>query len=333
MPYLAEVVLHRACFVLCLALFASATTFAQDYPVKPIKVIVSFPPGNSADLIARAVSERLAQRLGQAVVVENRGGAGGIIGMEQLARSAPDGYTIGITSLSPISIIPAVNRKLRYDPMRDLQPITLLAEGPMVLIATNALAPNSVAELIAYAKANPGKLSYGSLGPGTISQLTMEMFKQATGANIVEVPYKGSSQAITDLIAGHLDLLFDNPASSVPQVKSGRVKAIATSRKKREASLPEVPTLEESGIAGLKDFYPAGWIGALLPAGTPPAITHRLNAELTQALAAEDVRARITAGGLDVAPANSSEQFREYIQKDFAKWSKVARDAKIEMPD
>lgn len=332
MRYLSKRSWIAAFSALCLGLFVPATACAQDYPTKPIKMIVSFPPGNSADLIARAVSERLAQRLGQAVVVENRGGAGGIIGVEQVVHSPPDGYTVGIISVSPISIIPAVNKKLRYDAMRDLQPVTLLAVGPMVLLATNSFAPNNVAELVAYAKANPGKLSYGSLGPGTISQMTMEMFKQATGANIVEITYKGSSQALVDLIAGHLHLLFDGAGSAVPQVKGGKVKAIASSRPKRAPSLPDVPTLDESGIPGLKGFDTAGWIGAFAPAGTPPAIMQRLNAELAQVLTLEDVRTRIAAGGLDVAPANSPEQFREYIHNDFAKWSKVAREAQIVMP-
>jgi tripartite-type tricarboxylate transporter receptor subunit TctC len=320
------------CALVASILGAAAPVMAQEWPSKPIRIIVPFPPANGADVTARNLSNQLSQRLGQPVVIENRGGAGGLIGMEVVAAAAPDGYTVAIASLSPITILPAVKKKMPYDASKSFVGITLLSYGPNVLLVNKDLPVNNVKELIAYSKANPDKLAYGSLGRGTISQLVTEMFKGATGAQLREVNYKGSAQLLTDMMGGHVHVVFDGAASASLQVKTGKVKALGVTTLTRSSVMPEVPTLNEQGIASLKGFETIGWMGAFVPMGTPQSIVLRLQKELSEIVATEEFRKAMSVAALDVpAKPLSVEQFDQFVKKDYARWSKVARDLKIEL--
>ena len=312
-----------------LALF-SGTASAQNWPAKGIRIIVPFPPGNASDVAARALADRLAQRLGQAVIVENRAGAQGAIGVEAVAKAPPDGHTLLITSLSPLVITPHVSKNLPYDPLRDLAPVARIGWTSMILVAPPSFPANSVQELIAYGRANPGKLSYASLGAGTISMLTMEVFKQATGLDILHVPYKGSAQATTDLIGGQVPLMFDGMTSSYGHVKNGKLKALATSATKRSVLAPEIPTLAESGISGLKDLGVEGWTGMLAPAGTPAAIVERLNAEVNLILEQADFKTRANGQNLDVYTPSSAAQFAAFMRNEHAHWGAAVRPLKLD---
>ena len=312
-----------------LALF-SGTASAQNWPAKGIRIIVPFPPGNASDVAARALADRLAQRLGQAVIVENRAGAQGAIGVEAVAKAPPDGHTLLITSLSPLVITPHVSKNLPYDPLRDLAPVARIGWTSMILVAPPSFPANSVQELIAYGRANPGKLSYASLGAGTISMLTMEVFKQATGLDILHVPYKGSAQATTDLIGGQVPLMFDGMTSSYGHVKNGKLKALATSATKRSVLAPEIPTLAESGISGLKDLGVEGWTGMLAPADTPAAIVERLNAEVNLILEQADFKTRANGQNLDVYAPSSAAQFRAFMRNEHAHWGAAVRPLKLD---
>ena len=302
---------------------------ADTWPSKPIRIIVSFPPGNTADLIAREVGPVLSQRLGQPVVIENRAGAGGLIGVEALAKSPPDGYTFCMSSLSPITIIPAMRRKLPYDSVKDLAPVSLMAKGPMLVMVRKDSPINSLADLITQSKANPGKFTYASLGPGTISQLTTEAFKAASGAQLSEVAYKGSAQALSDVIGGFVTVMFDGPATASTQIAAGTLKALGVSTLKRSALVPDVPTFDESGLPGMKGFEVFGWIGLFAPGGTPREIVSRVQAELAQIVVTPSFGQRMRTTGLDPADPNTSAQFTDFIAKDLARWSKLANDLKI----
>ena len=310
-----------------------AAVRADTWPSKPIRIIVSFPPGNSADLIAREVGPLLSQRLGQPVVIENRAGAGGLIGVEALAKSPPDGYTFCMSSLSPITIIPAMRRKLPYDPVKDLAPVGLMAKGPMFVMVRKDSPINSLADLIAQSKANPGKFTYASLGPGTISQLTTEAFKAASGAQLSEVAYKGSAQALTDVVGGFVTVMFDGAASASTQVAAGTLKALGVSTLKRSPIVPDAPTFDESGLPGMKGFEVFGWIGLFAPAGTPREIVARVQAELSQIVQLPSFAQRMRTAGLDAADPNTSAWFGDFIAKDLARWTKLAGDLKIVTPE
>ncbi len=266
-------------------------------------------------------------------MVENRAGAGGIIGVDAVAKAPPDGYTIGMTSLSPVTISPAVKRKLPYDPDRNLTPITLAAYGPMVLLVKKDSSINSVNELIDQAKASPGNLTYGSLGTGTISQMVSEAFMSASGAPIREVPYKGSSQALIDLAGGNITLMFDGVTSASTQLAAGTVKALGVSSLKRSPIVPDVPTLDESGLPMLKGFEALGWIGMFAPAGTPQPIVDRLHAEITDILKLPAIAQRVATTGQFVADPNTPAEFAKYIEQDRARWTKLAQDLSIVSKD
>ena len=312
-----------------LALFSGAAG-AQVWPTKAIRIIVPFPPGNASDVAARALADRMAQRLGQSVIVENRAGAQGAIGVEAVAKAPADGHTLLITSLSPLVITPHVSKNLPYDPLRDLAPVARIGWTSMILVAPPSFPANSVQELIAYGRANPGKLSYASLGAGTISMLTMEVFKQATGLDILHVPYKGSAQATTDLIGGLVPLMFDGMTSSYGHVKNGKLKALATSATKRSVLAPEIPTLAESGISGLKDLGVEGWTGMLAPAGTPAAIVERLNAEVNLILEQADFKTRVNGQNLDVYAPSSAARFGAFMRNEHAHWGAAVRPLKLD---
>lgn len=319
----------RTALALAAALLAGSA-WAQAWPAKPIRMIVCFPPGNAADLTARAMGPLLAEKVGQPVIIDNRGGAGGVIGVDAVAKSAPDGYTLGVCSLSPITIIPATRAKMPYDPAKDLQPILLTNKGPLVLVVKRNSPFNSIDDLIAHARANPGKLSYGSLGTGTVSQLATEAFKAAAGLQITEISYKGSAQALTDLIGGHVDLMLDGAATAVAQMNAGTVKGLAVTTLKRSVFAPNVMALDESNLPGLKGFDVFGWVGVFAPAGVPGDVVTRLNRELGLLLREPSVMQRAAAGGQEMSEPNTPAQFRDFIRADLARWTALARKLNIE---
>ena len=318
-----------AAALMALTALSAAPASAADWPTHPIRLIVSFPPGNSADLVARSFSNLLSQRLVQPVVIENRGGAGGLIGMEAMTKAAPDGYTFAVSSLSPITIIPAINKKLPYDPIHGLMPVTLLGVGPMFILVRKDSPINSVEDLITQSRANPEKFTYGSLGPGTISQMATESFKAASGANLTEISYKGSAQALTDLIGGHITVMIDGAASSATQINAGTVKALAVSTIKRNSLVPDVITLNETGIPSLKDYNVFGWIGMFAPVGTPTAIVERMQTVLSEVGKDPSVIQQLKTAGLDVPDTNTPAQFAGFLALDLARWTKVARELNI----
>lgn len=301
----------------------------STWPSKPIKVVVCFPPGNAADVIARSIGPVLSERLGQPIVVENKVGAGGAIGVDAVAKAAPDGYTIGMCSLSPITIMPATGRKLPYDPQRDLAPVLLTNQGAMVLVVKKDSPINSVDDLIKRAKAAPGKLTYASLGPGTVSQMSTEAFKSAAGVQLTEVSYKGSGQALTDLVGGHVDVMLDGVASASAMMAAGNVKALAVTTQKRSSVAPNVITLNESGIPGMKGFDVFGWVGVFAPAGVPQPIVQRLNAEINQIMRDPKIVQRATSAGQETAESNTSTQFRDFIRADLERWTLLAKKLHI----
>jgi len=313
---------------LLLALAAGA--LAQSYPSRPLRLIVPFPPGGSTDILARALAQKLGENLAQAVVIDNRGGAGGTIGSEAAAKAAPDGYTIMMGHLGTLAVNVAIYKKLPYDPVKSFSPVCLMAIVPSVLVVNNALPVASAAELVAYAKANPGKLAYGSAGSGSTSHLTTEYFKLATGTDILHVPYKGVGPMLTDLVSGQLSMGLNGAPAVMPHVSSGRLRALAVSSLRRIPSLPQIPTLDESGVVGLKGFEANGWYGIVAPAGTPREIVARLNAEIRRAVRSPELLARLDAEGA-IPAADTPEAFAALIATEIARWAEVVKRAGVEM--
>ena len=303
---------------------------AQAWPAKPIRLIVPFPAGNAGDVTARTLTDRLSQRLGQPLVVDNRPGAAGVIGMEAVKKASPDGYTLLVSSLSPFVINPLMIKELSYDPVKDYLPVARIGWTGMMLVANLDFPANTVQELIALVKGAPGKNNYAHIGVGTLSQLTMEAFLQATDLAVVGVPYKGSAQALTDLIGGQVPIMFDGMTSANVQVKSGKLKALAVSSPRRSVFAPTVPTLAESGVPSLRDVDVVGWTGMFAPAGTPRDIVAKLNAEVNAVVQTQEIKDRYAAQNLEVFPPGSADDFAAYIRAETEKWKKVGRDAKIQ---
>ena len=312
-------------FLLALLLTLPLSAAAQ-YPQRAIKMIVPFPPAGATDVVGRIVAQKLTERLGQSVVVENRPGAGGSIGSDLVAKSAPDGYTLLMATSSTHSIGPAL-QKLPYDPIRDFAAITHVANVPNVLVVSPKLPVGSVRELIAYAKARPGQLNFASSGIGTIVHLNAELFKMLAGVDIVHVPYKGTALSIPDLANGSVAILFDSLASVMPHVKSGNVRPLALNAQQRSSLLPDVPTLAEAGMPAFDRYT---WFGMFAPAGTPPEMVRRLQAEVAAALKATDLRERFDAVGAE--PVGSSpEQFVERIRSDTVRWAEVIKAGNVKV--
>ncbi len=311
----------RAAALVIAALLATGNALAQTWPAKPVRLIVPYPPGGSADILARAIGQKLGDGLGQQVVIDNRPGAGTAIGAEATAKAAPDGYTILLGTVSSHAINPALNPGLKFDPIKDFAPISLVASIPFALVVHPSLPAKSVKELIALAKARPGSLNYSSAGNGTSNHLAGELFKSMTGTFMVHIPYKGSAPALNDLIAGQVQLMFDLVLTTAPHVKSGAVRAIAVTGRERSPALPGVPTVAESGVPG---YEVTAWFGFFAPAGTPAAVVNVLNAETVKAMKLPDLRERLGSQGAE--PVTSSpEQFSAYVKDELAKWTRVVK--------
>jgi len=319
------------------ALVAVATcAAAQTYPNKPIRLVVPFPAAGTTDILARDVGQRLTETLGQPVVIDNRPGAAGNVGSDIVAKSAPDGYTLLMCTVSSHAINPGLYSKLPYDHIKDFAPVILVARVPNVLEVNPGVPVYTVADLIKLAKEKPGEINFASSGSGTSIHLSGELFKTMTGVNMVHVPYKGSAPAITDLIGGQVQVMFDNLPSSLQQIKAGKLRAIAVTSAQRSPALPDLPTIAESGLPG---FEATSWFGVLAPAGTPPAIVNRLNAEINKWLQSPDGKEKLLAQGALIEPRGESvtaggspEQFAAFIRAETEKWAKVikASGAKVD---
>jgi tripartite-type tricarboxylate transporter receptor subunit TctC len=296
---------------------------AQTYPTKPIRLVVPFPPGGATDILARDVAQKLTEAWGQSVIVDNRPGAGGNIGSELVAKSAPDGYTLEMGTVGTHAINASLYAKMPYDHVKDFVPVILVAGVPNVLVVTPSLPANSVAELIAYAKANPGKLNFASSGNGTSIHLSGELFKVMAGVQITHIPYKGSAPALQDLLAGQVQLMFDNLPPSLPQIKAGKLRALAVTSLARAPALPDVPTLAESGLPG---FEASSWFGILAPAGTPAPIVAKINAEVAKWLSTPEAKEKLLKQGANPA-GGTPEDFAKHIAAETAKWAKVVKDS------
>jgi tripartite-type tricarboxylate transporter receptor subunit TctC len=309
-----------------IALVLCAGAAQAQYPARPLKMIVPFPPGGSTDILARALATKLAQDLSQPVVIDNRPGAGGSIGAEAAAKAAPDGYTIMMGHLGTLAVNVGIYKNLPYDPVKSFAPVCLMAIVPSVLVVNPSLPVANVSELIAYAKKNPGKLTYGSAGLGSTSNLTTEYFKLATGTDILHVPYKGIGPMLTDLISGQISMGLNGAPAVMGHVGSGRLRALAVSSLVRLPSLPDIPTLNESGLTG---FEANGWYGIVAPAGTPPAIVRLLNSEVRRAMGSSELRARLDAEGA-IPAGGMPDEFGAFIASEILRWGAVLKKAGIE---
>jgi len=294
---------------------------AQAYPNKPIRVIVPVPAGGTPDVVARMVQPGLSSLLGQQLVIDNRGGAGALIGTELAARAVPDGYTLFFSSPGPLTILPHVHKKVAYDPIKDFAPVSLISIGPFLLIAHPAVPARTVKELIALARAEPGKLDYASAGNGTPNHLAMELFKSMAGVNMTHVPYKGAPQAVTDLIGGSVNLMFNSIPPVLPHIRSGRLKLLAVAGGRRSPQLPDVATISEAGVPG---FEAITWFGLLAPARTPKQIVARLNELLVKVVRAPDIKSRFEVLGYEVV-GSSPQEFASFIRVESEKYAKAVK--------
>ncbi len=317
-----------AMIVAAVCIAAAGTAYAQGYPNKSIRIVVPQSPGGGNDTIARMIGQKLAQALKQQVVADNRPGAGGIIAAELVAKAAPDGYTLLLGNMATLTIIPNIQKKVPYDPLKDFDPVSLIASAPHLLVVHPSLPVNSVKQLIALAKAKPGELNYASNGIGSTTHLATELFKLMTGTKLVHVPYKGLSPALTDLLSGQMQLMFSSAVAMLPQVKAGKLRAIAMTGAKRSASIPDIPTVAESGV---RDFEAGSWYGIVAPAGTARPIVDLLNREIVAATKSQDILDRLTHEA--VTPVgNTPEEFAAFIRAEHARVAKVvkASDAKFD---
>jgi len=316
--------------VSALALGACALSAAAqaDYPNKPVKVLTGFPAGQATDVLGRAVAAKLNEALGQQFFVDNKPGAAGIIATQAAMTAPADGYTLLLTSSGPLAVNPGLYTKLPYDPVKDFVPVAGLALVPLVLVTNPSFAPTSVKDLVALAKAKPGSINYASGGNGVTNHLVMEMFRTAAGINITHVPYKGGPPALTDLMGGQVNVMFETTVGALPFVKQGRLRALAVSSAKRSSAAPDIPTLDELGFAG---FNGVPWVAIVSPANTPAPIVAKLNAEINKILATKEVRDYFISQGAEPMPMSSAE-LGAFIKTEIAKWTRVVKDsgAKVE---
>jgi len=306
---------------------AAASVLAQGYPDKPLKLVVPFPPGGPTDIVGRLVAQKLAEGIGQPVVVENRPGAGGTVGSTAVARAPADGYTL-LYGSTTLAIAPSLYRDLAYDPRTAFAPISLVSRGPIIAAVNAQLPAKTLKDFIALAKSSPGRINYGSAGSGTPPHLAAELFKTVAGVDLVHVPYKGGGPAVSDLAGGQVQVIFEGLPTLLPHIKSGKVRALAITGAKRDPALPEVPTFAEAGLPGYDANF---WNGLVAPAGTPAEVIARLNSVLVQALATPEVHAALVRLGLEAA-GTTPQQFGDFIAAEIDKWARVvkASGAKID---
>ena len=323
--------LHALAAALALTLGAAGMAQAQSpWPAKPVRIVVPFAAGGTTDILARAIAPELGKALGQQFIVDNRGGAGGNIGADLVAKSAGDGYTLLMGTVGTHGINRALYKQLPYDPIKDFAPITLVASVPNVMVMNadkaRTLGIHNVQDFIRYARANPGKLNMASSGNGTSIHLAGELFKTMTGTYMLHMPYRGSAPALLDMVGGNMDVMFDNLPSSMVHIKAGKLKALAVTSASRSAALPDVPTVEEAGGAALKGYEASSWFGLLAPAATPPEVVQRLQQEVAKALASPAVKERLLAQGA-IPGGNSSADFVQMIDSEHRKWAQVVKAA------
>ena len=307
------------CIASCLG-----TAYAQaDYPTKPIRLIVPFPPGGGTDILSRLVANRLTETLGWQIVVDNRGGAGGNIGLQAAAQAAPDGYTMVMGQTSNLAINPSLYSKLPYDPVKDFVPVSLVSASPIALVVSAKSPYKTLGEFVAAAKAKPGQLTFASPGSGTVAHLTGELFQRTAGIKYIHVPYKGAAQALPDLIGGRLDLYSSSLETAMPHMKAGTIRALALTSAQRVSVVPDVPTVSESGYKG---FQATTWFGILVPKGTPDAMVNKLTAEITKVLQLPDMKERMAAtGGLPVK--TGPKEFSALLRSEIERWSRVVKES------
>ena len=315
-------IVRAALAVLAVALVPAAG-HAQSWPAKPVRLVVPFTAGGSTDTVARIMAEKLSPRLGQPVIVENKPGAGGSVGSDFVAKSPADGYTLLVGTSSTMAIAPHLYTKLPYSPLRDLTPVTLLGTADIIVVVNATVPVKTIPELLAYAKANPGKLTFASGGNGSISHLLGEYFKSMAGVDLLHVPYKGDAQMVTDLIGGQVSMAFGTAVAFLPHIRSGKVVPLAVTNPRRSTTQPQWPTVSESGVPG---YEAVQWFGIAAPTGTPKEVVGRLSEELRAILALPDVRARFTELGFDVV-GNRPEEFGEFLRAEDAKWGRIAKIA------
>ena len=311
---------------MAVAVTGATCAVAATYPEKPVRMVVPFPPGGGTDVVARAIALKLTEQWGQSVVVDNRPGAASMVGTEMLARAVPDGYTLGFVSMSH-TINPSIYKKLPFDPIADFSPVVLAATAPNVLVVNPGVGAKSVAELVQIAKSRPGKLNFPSSGNGGVSHLSMEMFRYAAGIDIVHVPYRGAGPALTALLANETQLMMATTPVALPQMKAGRLIALATTGLKRSSLAPEIPTVAEAGYPG---FEADTWYGMLAPAKVPPALVNQANAAVTKMLTQADFKERLAHEGAQPA-GGTPAQFATHIKSEIEKWAKIVRMAKVKI--
>ena len=315
-------ILHPSAFILCFCL--SPLIFAQSYPSKPIRMIVAYPPGGGTDIVGRMIAQKMAENFGQTVVIDNRGGAAGSIGSEIAAHAVPDGYTILMGNVAPNAINVSLYAKLGYDPVKDFEPVSLVASTPNILVVQPSLAVKTVNDLVALAKAKPGTLNYPSAGLGSSSHLAGELLDSIAGVKMVHIPYKGGGPALTDLLGGQVQLMFATMPAAMPHVRSGKLRAVAVTSARRSQAMPELPTIGET----LKGYEASTWYGVLAPARTPKPIVNTLHGEIVKILGVAETRDKLLLQGFEPVGGTPAE-FEAYIKSEIAKWGKVIKAAGI----
>lgn len=319
--------MHHPVFSALLASLAVAMTTSHaaaqqtQYPTRPVRILVAYPPGGGVDLAARVIGQKFTESFGQQMIIDNRGGGGGNISMELAARAAPDGHTLIMTGAGPTTINVSLYSKIPFDPIRDFAPVALVASTIYALVVHPGVEAKSVKELIALAKARPGKLTFGTAGVGAPPHLATELLKMMTGTDMVHVPYKGTGPALADLMGGQITFMFADALAAAPQVKAGKLRGLAVSSPRRFPLVPDLPTIAESGVPG---FSAVGWTGLLAPAGTPQPIVRKLNAEVVRVLPLPDVKEKLAGDGSEFG-RNTPEEFSAFIKQEIAKWAKVVK--------
>src|SRR3954463_666313 len=315
----------RICGCLTVLLAFASMAYAQPYPIKPVRLVITYPPGGNTDLVGRALAQKMGESMGHQVVVDNRGGAGGVLGSMITAQAAPDGYTIMLGTSAGMVINPLLSKKLTYDPVKDFAPVSMVVIVPQVLVTNPQLPAKNVRELIALAKAKPGSLNAGSSGVGTPNHFGTELLKWLAGVDIVHVPYKGGAPALTDLLGGQIQMAFSSVPGVLPHIKAGRLIALGVGSAKRSPALPNIPTIAEAGVPG---YEYTTWYGIFAPAKTPRPLITRLNAEIVKAVESPDIKDRFIALGGDPDPG-TPDQLRAYMANESAKWAKIIKAAHI----